>query len=394
MLQGVLALYCLVISRLFTASTTIKWLKTTLESSNEALNPRLKSILSRIEESKIADATTNLLVEFQEAQSFFVLAIQIALLYATLQGISFINATSMSGYIANQQWIRESALFVLFPVILTQINLRRMGRDSIYSYLLCIVIMALGAAAVETVVLSYQQDALWALFAGQFPVEECGGNSSLRAYCTHGTTFVVAGSDSLPFVLAVYGVLLLEKLSIVLSSARWYSGLGSKLSVTQAKVIKSMKSAMSFILALFYASSEIALVALIGKSFSTIYGTATEGWNIGQLIAALIWAPVLAKYIYQITRECNPASVFHLDLIEKIADSSTNTLVGVTDTFESRIPDKYAVVKKPDQQQVTSPEPGSSQPNSIAKDRPIQVDYSSVSTEEPDGVLLAGRATR
>jgi hypothetical protein len=304
MMQAAVTIYGLLISRLFTVSATIHWITTTVPMLKKPLGPRLAAMLSRMEESRLADATTNLLVEFQEAQCFFVLAIQISLLYATLQGVSFTDSSSVSGLIANEQWIRQSALFVLFPIVLTQINLRRIRRDSIYLYLLCTVAIVLGGEVVNKSPLSYSQDGFWSMFMGHFPVEECGGNTSLRAYCSrHGELYVHAGPNILPYLFVLFGTLFFERLFIILRYSGWYKRLHSSLSRVQARAVALTGNTVSFALTFLYAASEITLVIFIGESFYTILDQTTGDWNIGQLIAALIWAPVLVKYLYQIIRK-------------------------------------------------------------------------------------------
>ncbi|SCO43902.1 uncharacterized protein FFMR_07274 [Fusarium fujikuroi] len=319
---AIAAIYMFVISRLFTTSATIKWFRDTLSITNGTLSPRVTHFLSKVEESRIADATTNLLVEFQEAQVFFVLAIQIALLIATLRGAEFIDASSISSYLVDQQWIRQSAQFVLLPIVLNQLSLRRMCRSSVYSLLLCAVVLIMGAAVIYKTALSYQQDKLWGMFSSKFSVQECGYNTSLRAYCSGSSGFyLLPGPSVMPWIFVLYGVLVLEKVAIAVSGLKryklWYE------SPAVSKIMDTTRLGAAVVLPVFYFASEIALLVFIGKACYLISHMVTPGedWNIGQLVAALIWAPVVAKYLYQI-------------------------LCGISKSLENRIPEKYAVVKR------------------------------------------------
>lgn len=301
MLQAVAAIYMFVISRLFTTSATIKWFRDKLSIANGTLSPRITDFLSKVEESRLADATTNLLVEFQEAQVFFVLAIQIALLIATLRGAEFIDASSISSYLVNQQWIRQSAHFVLLPIVLNQLSLRRMCRSSVYSLLLCAVVLIMGAAVIYKTALSYQQDKLWGMFSSKFSVQECGYNTSLRAYCSGSSSFyLLPGPSVMPWIFVLYGVLVLEKVAIAVSGSKQYKVWHESPAVF--KIMDTTRLGAAVVLPVFYFASEIALLVFIGKACYLISHMVTPGedWNIGQLVAALIWAPVVAKYLYQI----------------------------------------------------------------------------------------------
>ncbi|KAI0020470.1 hypothetical protein F4780DRAFT_373596 [Xylariomycetidae sp. FL0641] len=311
LIQAFVAMYGLLISRILSSQSTIGWLNSALLTfrirKTLPVPCRLASTLSRLENSRLADATTNLLVEFQEAQCFFVFAIQVGLLYADSKGTSLMNVSSMQDYFVTENWIRNSALFILYPVLLTQINLRRAQRDSFYLLHLCALVVALGTGVYTKTHMPVRQDETWAKFANESPVDKCGGNSSLRTFCANESAdYPYKLPNASVFVLALFATLLFEKLLTAARRLRWCQLQYSGLSGVQLKAAQYAESTATILLTLYYTASELYLVFLSGISVPFIFSLTSGEWNIGQLIAALVWAPVGAKYVYLIARKPKP----------------------------------------------------------------------------------------
>ncbi|KAI1083603.1 glycoprotease family-domain-containing protein [Whalleya microplaca] len=100
-IQISIALYAWALIRLVTVKDTLNWVMipflrfrgiTTLFTTR---HPRLHAFLARTENWNSTHALSTLLAEFQEAQCFFVMAIQIALLYGNSQSADYVEADNM-----------------------------------------------------------------------------------------------------------------------------------------------------------------------------------------------------------------------------------------------------------------------------------------------------------
>jgi hypothetical protein len=94
-----------------------------------------RQVVRRPREFILFYATDCFMAEFAEAQSFYVIAIVIAIMYSNTQGVSFNGAANYISVILNQKMVFSIAFFASLPILITQFCLFRIRMDSIYSFL-------------------------------------------------------------------------------------------------------------------------------------------------------------------------------------------------------------------------------------------------------------------
>ncbi|KAF5017346.1 hypothetical protein F66182_10735, partial [Fusarium sp. NRRL 66182] len=138
--------------------------------------------LERLERTNIAHATSTFLAEFHEAQCFFVVAIEIALLTASTRSAIFTGAENWQSLTWNQDSVQFLAGMGAWPIILGQLTLRRAQLDSMYYLFLSTLALTLAGAAADTAA-NPDPTRIYEMFQGQNSLKECGGHPSLRTFC-------------------------------------------------------------------------------------------------------------------------------------------------------------------------------------------------------------------
>lgn len=270
-------------------------------------HPKLLSRLKTIEQSKVAHATYTLLAEFQEAQCFFMMAIHASLLYTNSQPVEINGANSLQSWLRNQQRSRSLEIMGSIPVALIQLVLSRVQPHDYYSLILTIIVGILASVATARPV-ERDADKLHNLFKGQNPVDQCGGNPSIRSFCLPTMDgSIISVTWHLNLVLLVLAGITCRKIWKDVSRTEWFkkqkAGVSHENQTIKSSIILVASKAAIVMLML----AEIAMVAIIGI-FCDILASiikrsplrSTAGWNIGQVIAMFLWAPVLSKYLWLI----------------------------------------------------------------------------------------------
>lgn len=318
--------------------TPFLWVTWGMKGARESftgLYPRLQSFLRRLESSNGLQSTITLVIDFQEAQCFFLIAVQIGILFATNQGSEFHANSTMFSLEENRRAAHDLASLGIALVCLVQMTLCRLRVDSTYILLLSTFVVALATATMEwgfnrehmaTIVSSLQES---------IPVEQCGELGSLRFQCSGETAFVGTGmhyiwsgghqsANQARVAMSYLGLVLVWaiKISRELSSRacrrdmKRYQRLSAwtrRLSVqVWVPVVASIiQFGLEFWLAftvvvnldslIQHAGSYVDYVDDDGDS-SKAY-LSTQSWDIGQIIAILVWAPVLFRYMYVLLRK-------------------------------------------------------------------------------------------
>ncbi|KAI9170618.1 hypothetical protein HJFPF1_00087 [Paramyrothecium foliicola] len=184
-------------------------------------HPSVSSVLIRMEQTNLAHATKTFVSEFQEAQCFFVIAVQIALLYANPLPADANGSNNWQSLVSNRQTSETIAIQAALLLIVVQISLSQAQLGSYYSFLLVFV--------AEVLV-----DAAW-------------------------RTATNPDFDQVTLFLFGCEVLLLTFLGLQLYD----------------KAHPDISSTLSY--------------------------TTGNHWNVGQVIAVLVWAPVISRYLHLIT---------------------------------------------------------------------------------------------
>ncbi|KAF5643551.1 tol [Fusarium tjaetaba] len=137
--------------------------------------------LERLERTNLAHATSIFLAELHEAQCFFVVAIEIALINASSRSAIFTGAENWQSLLWNRDSVQFLAGMGAWPIILGQISLRRAELDSMYYLLLSTLALVLAGVAADTAA-NPDPDRIYKMFQGQNTLQECGGNPSLRTF--------------------------------------------------------------------------------------------------------------------------------------------------------------------------------------------------------------------
>ncbi|RSM05202.1 hypothetical protein CEP52_006401 [Fusarium oligoseptatum] len=271
------------------------------------------SLSKRLEQTNLTHATSTFLVEFHEAQCFFVISIEIALLYSASR-VSFTGVTTRAALVLFSHLLSIIACLGAWPILLTQASLRRARLDSFYYLTLSTAAMLLALwASLEVVYPDF--DETRELLAGQNMISEC---VSIMDVSPPGMRHVFLLLISLFWVPKLWELMsakitwLRKKLKPSTKQRRkgtvWKRTVHIGIAVVFFLATDGI--AMTFIIFSLYDLRNLRLELDLGE------------WSVGQVIAVLVWAPVISKYLYLI-------------------------IFGVEKGFLYRISRAFAVVKRP-----------------------------------------------
>lgn len=281
----------------------------------------LHKFFTKLERANFFHATNSFLAEFSEAQCFYAMFIAIAVIYADSQGATFNGATNWPSVSVNQEETNFVSLFGFVPILLVQISLQRASMDSVYSLVIStaawILIGVAGVATEKPLTISrfhnmMKKDGM------ALHLEECGGNLSLRALCDGlgvGILFIDESSYVWywsPMLLYLWCVKSREHLLRMgrLFFAALINKASKRRNVAWTKAILALKKHLWFwrrfitLFLLYFAYCYLLymmvfLVVLVVQVLRASYGDDSDRpWGLGQVIALLVWVPVLAKYLY------------------------------------------------------------------------------------------------
>ncbi|KAG9250697.1 uncharacterized protein F5Z01DRAFT_753379 [Emericellopsis atlantica] len=286
--------------------------------------PRLDKSLLRLEKTNFSHATFSFAADFSEAQSFFVITIAIAIIYGDNQDASFNGAHNWLSVNLNRHNAFSLSWYTPIPITITQVVLGLTAMDSIYSLVLSTTAMVL--AVVASVLTQSQPDVSRVRdmltkdkTIVRFP--ECGNNPSLRAFCgTNGNDGPSIGEidpPGLPLVwpwLVLLGFLWYFKLRHRLRSmarlqlqhlqqraqgstakTRTLLFLGRMVWLFEAFLIR-FALPVTLLILLFMTITVLASIQRDIKDSSS--SGSNLSWTLGQVVALLVWVPVLSKYFY------------------------------------------------------------------------------------------------
>jgi hypothetical protein len=327
-MQAIIVIYAWCMVRLATARKALNSLRSPffrLRHKSKPFNfhPQIETIFDFIETRKLTQSTIAFLVDLQEAQCFFIIAAQIAILYALPQTPTFNGIEDWDTLFVNHVFIRYLASVGPLPIVVAQTSLRLVSLDSVYTLFLSTLAVVLSTAASN---LSFPDvEKVYDMFRDHNQLEECGGNPSLTTFCvTHDATDVVGsaygalGQDlffSLKYItITIICVLWVCKgysASIHADTSteagrswfqRQYRSAYADYFEKHEKSLACVIRVFSYLVTVFLVAAELLLVTYICSSLAFLNSVLSlpkmTVWNIGQIIAVLVWAPVLLKYIY------------------------------------------------------------------------------------------------
>ncbi|KAL4722708.1 hypothetical protein ACLX1H_010591 [Fusarium chlamydosporum] len=278
---------------------------------------RLKRSLTRIESmiwrdsgglSRTSMAIATTLVEFQEAQCWFVFAVQIASILAIV--VNSQEGTFWGEIVVNAAIAFHISQNAILPMILVQICLHHEGIRNWHTFLGFFMEYLLAIVATSQKI--YFKDA-FALFKGQNEIQACGFNPSPRTYCA-----ATQGINGQPFsffphpLLYKMTFLILDTIAIVALVADQLAWTLRKHHLTKHIQFGSYRLGRwprwgkqrrgLFIKIWFWRILEVAyLVINILYMISltkviTSESFAAQKWSYGQIIAITVWGPIIVKF--------------------------------------------------------------------------------------------------
>ncbi|KAE8396839.1 hypothetical protein BDV37DRAFT_277351 [Aspergillus pseudonomiae] len=255
-------------------------------------------------------ALTFTLVEFQEAQCFYMLSFQFAALTALVAGPQLYEATSLAQLTSNTSTVKAVALMGVLPITHGLWILHRVDLHSWYISLWSAITIVVSSVTLHLCKMEPRVANLQSIATASH-LDKCGYHPPPLIYCRSHSDYYFSAmtliffgvtDDILNFVcIGIYGILALQRLALY--PKRWlnrkpsfqatyhraYPWLVSK----RARFVSRTLTAIIEIILL--SSNFFYIFGIVALSLPTI---AFSSWSFGQIIAVAIWAPLISKYLY------------------------------------------------------------------------------------------------
>ncbi|KAL1859475.1 hypothetical protein Daus18300_009620 [Diaporthe australafricana] len=265
---------------------------------------------ANLSRSRPAAALTSALVEFQEVQGFFVASIQFAtlLVFAADDQSAMLSSTSSFGEaVLNVEVVQMLSINGVLPVLFIQIGLMRLGVRWWYMTSIVVGVFIL-SMVIATRNLMPDYNTLWAYFKESGSIEMCGGNPSPMTYCLNSVDGLNGALQSMNSGLILgcvtVSVLILDQLWHTFNRNRRMDDALDEMELSSPRLMFLRRRVWPVFMALLWFCLEFGLLIYVGIYLKavimvlTIVGTSASNWTYGQLIAVMVWAPVIGKYVY------------------------------------------------------------------------------------------------
>ncbi|KAK0745643.1 hypothetical protein B0T18DRAFT_409891 [Schizothecium vesticola] len=313
--------------------------------SRTPFQDKVSDLRHKLSRSRLVDAVTSSLVEFQEAQVYFLVSVQLAILVSYNPDIGRADndesedgiitttiTTSSSGRLTDLSYaavILNAGLAALLNttsvacVLLVQFCLQRARMRWWYTlYLTTVSIVLVVVIFARRSRLAPPASGMWQQWREDAPLSACGGNPSPMTLCRppRETAFLdnaISGYVMCGFGAVVWLGLVADQLATSYHKLERRSGGGDlcwKKSKGRRGVMKDSVPAWlkkgnrvwRGLITGYWLVIEISLPLLVGYHISVlvlvlkgagIIGNAGS-WSFGQIVAVMVWAPTIAKFIY------------------------------------------------------------------------------------------------
>jgi hypothetical protein len=250
--------------------------------------------------------TKSIVVEFHEAQCFFILATQVAVLISSMSGpVDFGGSTNYCQLQNNARFAVGLGIGGQLNITFTLFVLLTTGMTSWYLFLLSGITLTIATIAIFNAISMVQasndpDSGFQQELHGSIPfLDSCGSNPPPNIYCCMASDY--GGALEIPLAVAssIFCLIVLVSVFLLAISATSFSG-GLQKGLTQS--YKAM--------ALYFGERKpyflILIVEFLFLTFFVIYiyyylqpqDINFTAWPIGQIIAVFVWAPVVGKYVY------------------------------------------------------------------------------------------------
>ncbi|KAL4916352.1 hypothetical protein BDW62DRAFT_202857 [Aspergillus aurantiobrunneus] len=309
-----------------------------------------RSMLSASTEETLSRHTAiakSVLVDFQEAQCFFIACIQAAVLVAFAGNSIVLNASSFSQLQANYAeatWISVAATTsVTFGLWI----LHRFQLDSAYIHLWSATSNLLSGITLYSRIPEKPDLSRINWNDGLNHLDKCGNHPPPLVYCSYSNHMVIRGdvdyTNIINYIIrravvpcfAIYAVIGLQKMGSYLPRVhKVFTSFARRPRAIQLNIPFDISSRVVSILTTIWMT--LAESFLLGATISVVigdgqkllynlqYDTADPNtWAFGQIIAVTIWAPLMIKYIYWVvfgtesysaTRFSKPFHIIQVDV--------------------------------------------------------------------------------
>jgi hypothetical protein len=274
---------------------------------------KMVDLQSRFFSSRLRAAVTSSIVEFQEIQIYFLLAVQVATLVSFDPNITRtvgVNNTSYADVILNSGLASLLNIAALSGVLLVQSSLQRAGMRWTYNFILTTLACVLAAIIFgRRSGLMPSAESLWETFKEDAPLPACGGNPSPMTFCRPpGETKYLDNDIAAWMACGLGGVAWLGLLAdqvankapgVVPKPLKWV------LEIDRSERLKGREKVWVVMVTVYWVVVEVLLLLLAGSYFSVLVLIVEgvdladpRGWGFGQLIAVTVWAPTVVKFCY------------------------------------------------------------------------------------------------
>lgn len=243
-------------------------------------------------------------------QGFFVASIQFAtlLVFAADDQSAMLSSTSSFGEaVLNVEVVQMLSINGVLPVLFIQIGLMRLGVRWWYMTSIVVGVFIL-SMVIATRNLMPDYDTLWAYFKESGSIEMCGGNPSPMTYCLNSVDRLNGALQSMNSGLILgcvtVSVLILDQLWHTFNRNRRMDDALDEMELSSPRLMFLRRRVWPVFVALLWFCLEFGLLIYVGIYLKavivvlTIVGTSSSNWTYGQLIAVMVWAPVIGKYVY------------------------------------------------------------------------------------------------
>lgn len=265
--------------------------------------------------SRHISVAMSILVDFQEAQCFFVISVQVAVLLAFFGKFNVLRASSLAQLQTNYTdsvWISgltsTSVTYGLWA-------LHRSKLDSAYIHIWSTVCIILSGITLSRRI--PEEPSLYGIdWVDSLPrLDKCGNHPPPLIYCSDlyepgsypgSRRSDPAGPDTLSLYFAICGILGIQKIaSYVPSEHRFWATFIRFSHSIQSKVpsrtFPFLATCLRVLVEIYFLLT-IAVLLLAGMG-GILYNYQSEpgksdNWSFGQIIAVTIWVPVIIKYLY------------------------------------------------------------------------------------------------
>ncbi|KAL6793734.1 hypothetical protein GGI42DRAFT_333720 [Trichoderma sp. SZMC 28013] len=259
---------------------------------------------------RLKHSTSVFVIEMQEAQCFFILAIQIGLIYANSRPTEYFGTHDWRGVIRSRTTMNSLTVIASATVLLNQVTLHKLQLDSVYSIALCSMAFIMSyVASVASILEDMDIDTIYRMSASADDLK-CGRSASLADLCDDDYMIAPLYEFTPRFLMNMCST----ALCLLWFKKLWKEAAGTLWLRNYAKKVLGKESLMllyairlgRFLTDTFLFAFEIVIVEHMWSNWFTLFlfwdyanlFNEMNDWPIGQVISALVWAPVVSKYVY------------------------------------------------------------------------------------------------